>query len=174
MTEKSETGETKTVSKLWPVSSRRQDLRSWSPKAAAVAARHAGALVLGADTVVACGRRILPKPDHRDLARQCLTLLSGRSHRVYGGIALVTPSGAMLRRTILTAVTFKRLSALEIDAYLDGGEWRDKAGAYAIQGHAAAFVRRINGSYSNVVGLPLHETYGLLDGVGYMTPDRGS
>lgn len=136
-------------------------------KAAAVAARQPGALVLAADTVVACGRRILPKAEDAATARECLTLLSGRRHRVFGGVCLITPDGRRLERTVRTDVTFKCLSAMEIDAYLAAGEWDGKAGGYAIQGRAAAFIRWIGGSYSNVVGLPLHETAGLLTGVGY-------
>jgi septum formation protein len=136
-------------------------------KARAVAARHPGAFVLGADTVVACGRRILPKADDAATARRCLALLSGRRHRVHGAIALVTPSGRLASRHVQTVVAFKRLSEVEIAAYLDCGEWRGKAGGYAIQGRAALFVRQIGGSYSNVVGLPLFETASLLAGQGF-------
>ncbi len=134
-------------------------------KALAVASAHPGAAVLAADTVVACGRRILPKPADAGEARRCLERLSGRSHTVYGGITLLV-AGMERSRLVVTRVTFKRLSADEIRDYLAGGEWCDKAGAYAIQGRAAAFVRRLNGSYSNVVGLGLHETAGLLAGHG--------
>jgi nucleoside triphosphate pyrophosphatase len=136
-------------------------------KARAVAPRHAGAFILAADTVVACGRRILPKTEDEAAARTCLTLLSGRRHRVYGGIALIMPDGRCTVRRVLSQVGFKRLSEAEIAAYLAGGEWRGKAGGYAIQGRAAAFVRWISGSYSNVVGLPLYETVQLLAGHGY-------
>ena len=139
-------------------------------KARAVAARHPGAFVLGADTVVACGRRILPKADDAAAARRCLALLSGRRHRVYGGIALMTPSGKLASRHVQTVVAFKRLSEAEIAAYLECGEWRGKAGGYAIQGRAALFVRQIGGSYSNVVGLPLFETASLLAGQGFRLP----
>ena len=135
-------------------------------KAEAVAARHAGAFVLGADTVVACGRRILEKAETEESARHCLSLLSGRRHRVCGGVTVIDPAGRAVSRLVRTAVAFKRLSDEEIAVYLAGGEWRGKAGGYAIQGRAAAFVRFVNGSYSNVVGLPLHETYGLLVGLG--------
>ncbi len=142
-------------------------------KARAVAARHAtryaGALVLGADTVVACGRRILPKADDEAEARTCLSLLSGRRHRVLGGVCVITPDGRAHRRLATTRVAFKRLEALEIENYLASEEWRGKAGAYAIQGRAAAFVARVNGSYSNVVGLPLFETAALLRGLGLRT-----
>ena len=135
-------------------------------KAEAVAARHPGAFVLGADTVVACGRRILEKAESEEGARRCLSLLSGRRHRVCGGVTVIDPAGRAVSRLVRTAVAFKRLSDEEIAAYLACGEWREKAGGYAIQGRAAAFVRFVGGSYSNVVGLPLHETYGLLVGLG--------
>lgn len=123
--------------------------------------------VLAADTVVACGRRILPKAGDRATARQCLTLLSGRRHRVFGGVALIAADGRRAVRVAVTAVAFRRLTADEIEAYLDGAEWEGKAGGYAIQGRAAAFVRMLVGSYSNVVGLPLFETANLLAGHGY-------
>ena len=135
-------------------------------KAEAVAARHPGAFVLGADTVVACGRRILDKAESEESARRCLSLLSGRRHRVCGGVTVIDPAGRAVSRLVRTAVAFKQLSEDEIAAYLASGEWRGKAGGYAIQGRAAAFVRFVNGSYSNVVGLPLHETYRLLMGLG--------
>ena len=135
-------------------------------KARAVAARHPGAVVLACDTVVACGRRILPKAQDERSARECLTLLSGRRHRVYGGLCIAGPDGRMLERTVLTMVAFKRLSAADIDRYIASGEWDGKAGGYAIQGRAAAFVRSVGGSYSNVVGLPLFETAALLSAFG--------
>ena len=135
-------------------------------KAEAVAARHPGAFVLGADTVVACGRRILDKAESEESARRCLSLLSGRRHRVCGGVTVIDPAGRAVSRLVRTAVAFKQLSEDEMAAYLAGGEWRGKAGGYAIQGRAAAYVRFVNGSYSNVVGLPLHETYRLLTGLG--------
>lgn len=131
-------------------------------KAGAVAATRPDALVLGADTVVALGRRMLPKAETADEARACLELLSGRRHRVLGGVCLVQPGGGQRRRLVETTVAFKRLTGLEIEAYLDSGEWQGKAGGYAIQGQAAAFVRFVNGSYSNVVGLPLFEVAQLL------------
>ncbi len=137
-------------------------------KAAAVAPGHKGAFVLGADTVVACGRRILPKPRTVDDARHCLARLSGRRHRVYGGVAVMDPAGRLRTRLVRTIVTFKRLSADETEAYLASGEWCGKAGGYAIQGRAGAFVRFLGGSHSNVVGLPLYETYGLLAGLGLL------
>jgi nucleoside triphosphate pyrophosphatase len=141
-------------------------------KARAVAARAPGAFVLGADTVVACGRRILGKPATEDEARRCVALLSGRRHRVFGGIAVVTPAGKYASRHVETAVLFKRLTRDEIDDYIASGEWRDKAGGYAIQGLAARFARGIVGSYSNVVGLPLYETVSLLVGQGYTPAAR--
>ena len=135
-------------------------------KARSVARRHPDAWILAADTVVACGRRVLPKPATADEARDCLALLSGRRHRVFGGIHAIDPAGRERARGVATAVVFKRLTADEIEAYLAGGEWRDKAGGYAIQGSAGAFVRSLNGSYFNVVGLPLYETATLLEGLG--------
>ena len=123
--------------------------------------------VLAADTIVAVGRRILGKAEDEAAARKMLALLSGRRHRVTTGIALITPAAKLVTRAVTTSVTFKRLSDAEIDAYVASGEWRDKAGAYAIQGRAGAFVKSINGSYSNVVGLPLMETKGLLEAHGY-------
>ena len=136
-------------------------------KAKLVAARHPGAFVLGADTVVGCGRRILPKAESLAEARHCLALLSGRRHRVHGGIAVVTPAGRCVARHVTTAVVMKRIVAQELEAYLASEEWHGKAGGYAIQGRAARFVREIIGSYSNVVGLPLFETIALLEGLGF-------
>jgi septum formation protein len=126
-----------------------------------------GAYVLAADTVVAVGRRIMPKAEMLDEAAQCLRLLSGRNHRVYTGICLVTPKGAFRQRLIETRVRFKRLSKEDLEAYLASGEWRGKAGGYAIQGLAGTFVVKMVGSYTNVVGLPLYETMSLLGGEGY-------
>ncbi len=123
--------------------------------------------ILAADTVVALGRRILPKAEMLDQASQCLRLLSGRSHRVYTGVTLVTPKGLMRHRLVETRLRFKRLSRDEMEAYLASGEWRGKAGGYAIQGLAGTFVVKLIGSYSNVVGLPLYETVSLLTGEGY-------
>ncbi len=125
------------------------------------------AYVLAADTVVAVGRRILPKPEVMDEASACLRLLSGRTHRVYTGVCLVTPRDALRTRLIETRVRFKRLSNDDIEAYLASGEWRGKAGGYAIQGLAGSFVTKIVGSYTNVVGLPLYETTTLLAGEGF-------
>lgn len=143
-------------------------------KARAVAADCAGCFVLGADTVVARGRRILPKPADAETARHCLAMLSGARHRVYGGVALIAPDGRCAQRLATTVVAFKRLTTREIDAYVASGEWHDKAGGYAIQGRAAAFVRTIIGSYSNVVGLPLFETCALLDGLAGARPAEPS
>jgi septum formation protein len=131
-------------------------------KLAVVAPRHPEALVLAADSVVAVGRRILPKVETKDEALRCLRLLSGRRHRVLGGLALAVPGGKPRTRLVETVVRFKRLEPAEVDAYLASGEWQGKAGGYAIQGRAAAFVAFISGSYSNVVGLPLFETATLL------------
>ncbi len=136
-------------------------------KADAIARRRPDAFVLAADTVVACGRRVLPKVTDQAAARAALLTLSGRRHRVHTAISLIAPSGRRHGRLVTTVVAFKRLSEAEIARYLASGEWRDKAGGYAIQGRAAAFVPWINGSYSNVVGLPLHEVAGLLEGCGY-------
>ncbi|MQA65352.1 MAG: septum formation protein Maf [Alphaproteobacteria bacterium] len=127
---------------------------------------NAEAFVLAADTVVACGRRILPKAEDEATARHCLALLSGRRHRVVGGICLRAPDGTRHERLVTTTVSFARLGAADIDSYLASGEWQGKAGGYAIQGRAAVFVRAISGSYSNVVGLSLHETEKLLRGCG--------
>jgi len=131
------------------------------------APNHPGVFTLAADTVVSVGRRILPKCELAEEAAACLNLLSGRSHRVYTGVTLVTPKGAERRRLVETRVRFKRLSDAEMSAYLASGEWRGKAGGYAIQGLAGAFVVNLIGSYSGVVGLPLHETMQMLAGEGY-------
>jgi septum formation protein len=145
-------------------------MRLAEEKARAVMPRHPGAYILAADTVVACGRRILPKPADAATARACLTLLSGRRHRVLSGIALASPDQHLTLRRVDSQVAFKRLSEAETLAYLRSGEWRGKAGGYAIQGRAAALVRWMSGSYSNVVGLPLFETAQLLSGRGYRSP----
>ncbi|MBN35240.1 MAG: septum formation protein Maf [Rhodospirillaceae bacterium] len=134
-------------------------------KARAVASGESDTVVLAADTVVALGRCALPKTTDRQEARHCLGLLSGRRHVVYGGLCVVAGE-RMWQRHVTTRVGFKRLSDQEIDWYLDSGEWDGKAGGYAVQGRAAAFVSFLNGSYSNVVGLPLHETMGLLQAAG--------
>src|SRR6188474_292033 len=126
-----------------------------------------GAYIISADTVVAVGRRILPKAELLDEAGQCLRLLSGRNHRVHTAICLVTPNGAFRQRLVETRVRFKRLSEEDIEAYLGSGEWRGKAGGYAAQGIAGTFIAKIVGSYSSVVGLPLYEVTTLLAGEGY-------
>jgi len=131
-------------------------------KLAVVAPRHPETLVLAADSVVAVGRRILPKAETKDEALSCLELLSGRRHKVLGGLALAVPGGKVRTRLVETVVRFKRLEPKEIEAYVASGEWQGKAGGYAIQGRAAEFVAFISGSYSNVVGLPLFETAALL------------
>jgi septum formation protein len=123
--------------------------------------------ILSADTVVAVGRRILEKTDYTQDASAALHLLSGRGHWVYTGICLVTPGGQFRQKVVETKVRFKRLSTREIENYIASGQWRGKAGAYAIQGIAGAFVQKLVGSYSNVVGLPLHEVTGLLAGEGF-------
>lgn len=136
-------------------------------KASAIAQNHPDSFILAADTVVACGRRILPKPADKIETKQCLEILSGRRHRVISGVCVIDPSGRQRARISTTTVTFKQLSPSEIDVYLKSEEWRGKAGGYAAQGLAAVFIRFINGSYSNVVGLPLFETVNLLAGAGY-------
>jgi septum formation protein len=142
-------------------------MRLAQEKARAIIPRHPGAYILAADTVVACGRRILPKTEDEANARSCLEMLSGRRHRVHGGIAMVSPDGRLVSRRVDSQVSFKRLSEAEIRAYLCTGEWQGKAGGYAIQGRAASLIRWVSGSYSNVVGLPLFETVQLLAGRGY-------
>lgn len=133
---------------------------------AAAAASDEG-FVLAGDTVVAVGRRILPKTEDEPAARKCLELLSGRRHRVFSAIALRAPDGALRERLSETIVRFKRLSGEEVDAYIDGGEWHGKAGGYAIQGAAEGLVAWIQGSHSGVVGLPLFETRALLKAAGF-------
>jgi septum formation protein len=136
-------------------------------KAEAVAAKEADALVLAADTVVAVGRRILPKVEDEATLRACMKLLSGRRHRVLTGIALAIPGHGVRERLVETMIAMKRLSNQEIDFYASHGEWRGKAGGYALQGYGEVYVRHIAGSYSNVVGLPLAETRVLLKSAGY-------
>ena len=136
-------------------------------KAQRVAAKEPDALVLGADTVVAVGRRILPKVEDEATLRACMKLLSGRRHRVFTGVALVVPGKAVRERLVETIIAIKRLSDEEIDYYADHGEWRGKAGGYALQGYGEVYVRHIAGSYSNVVGLPLAQTRQLLKSAGY-------
>lgn len=132
----------------------------------------AGAYMVSADTVVACTGRILPKAETPEDAEACLRLLSGRSHIVMTGVAVANPQGTIRTRLVETRVRFKHLSLDEINAYLESGEWRGKAGGYAIQGLAGVFILRLVGSYTNVVGLPLYETVSLLEGAGF--PVRGN
>ncbi len=136
-------------------------------KAAAIAKIHLDAFVLAADTVVALGRRVLEKPVDEAEARSFLTKLSGRRHSVIGGICVIAPDGNTLRQAIVTKVKFKRLTPQDIDDYIASGEWQGKAGGYAIQGRAGAFVPWISGSYSNVVGLSLSDALNMLTGAGY-------
>lgn len=136
-------------------------------KLAAVAPQHPDRFVLAADTVVAVGRRLLGKADSADDAERHLRLLSGRRHRVMTSVAIAAPDGRQIARTVTTNVVFKRLHPDEISAYIASDEWLDKAGSYAIQGRADAFVVRIDGSYSNIVGLPLQTTVAMLRGLGW-------
>ena len=136
-------------------------------KANAVAQHHADALVLAADTVVAVGRRILPKVEDEATLRACMALLSGRRHRVLTAVALAIPGGTVRERLVETEIVMKRLADDEINFYARHGEWQGKAGGYALQGYGEVYVRRIAGSYSNVVGLPLAETRNLLKAAGY-------
>ena len=136
-------------------------------KANVVASRSTGSYVLAADTAVACGRRILPKSEDEETARNCLTLLSGRAHRVFTGVALARPDGAVISRIVETRVKLRRLDQASIDEYVRSGEWNGKAGGYGIQGLFAKHVVSIIGSYANIVGLPLYETANMLSGAGY-------
>ena len=142
-------------------------LRMAEEKARAIAASYPGQIILSGDTVVAVGQRVLPKTQTRDEAHKCLTLLSGRRHRVYGGVALIRPENPEhpVERSyvVQTVVQFKRLSQTEITAYLESEEWLGKAGGYAIQGKAARLIRFISGSYSNIVGFDLYTVAKLLD-----------
>ncbi len=136
-------------------------------KAEAIREAHKDSFILAADTVVGCGRRILDKTEDADHARECLHTLSGRRHHVYGGIALIAPDGKTLTRLDDTVVQFKRLTPQEIETYIESGEWQGKAGGYAIQGLAASYIKFIQGSYSNVVGLSLYDTMNMLNGLGF-------
>ena len=137
-------------------------------KAAKVAGDNPDNVILAADTVVGVGRRILPKAETLDQAKYCLNLLSGRGHRVFTAVALIKADGDMISRVVETRLTMKRLSSVELKSYLDSGEWEGKAGGYGIQGMAEAYISKLIGSYSNVVGLPLFETRNLLQGAGYL------
>jgi septum formation protein len=146
---------------------REHALRLSREKASAVAAQEPDALVLAADTVVAVGRRILPKVEDEATLRACMKLLSGCRHRVMTGVALAVPGAGIRERLVETMIAMKRLSEEEIEYYARNGEWRGKAGGYALQGYGEVYVRHIAGSYSNVVGLPLAETRILLKSAGY-------
>lgn len=149
---------------------RRLALRLAIDKAAAVAMRQAGAHVLAADTVVALGRRVLPKADAPEEVAACLRLLSGRAHRVLTGVCAIGPDGRQAARLVDSKVHFKRLTGVEIDRYVEAGEGIGKAGGYAVQGLAGGFVVELHGSYSGVVGLPLYQACNLLAGLGYRRP----
>lgn len=146
-------------------------LRLAEGKARAIAATHPGQFILAADTTVTVGRRILEKPADEAEVRKFLELLSGRRHRVLGGIAVMTPDGKLITRAVSTVVAFKRLTKDEIDGYVASGQWRGKAGGYGIQEKAGAFVTFINGSYSNIVGLSLYDTMVILNGNGFKVTD---
>lgn len=149
---------------------RQQALRLARAKAEMVHARRPDAYVVAADTVVAVGRRVLPKALTEAQARRCLGLLAGRAHRVLTGVAVIAPNGRLASRLSETRLKFKRLTTAELDLYLAGGEWSGKAGGYGIQGAAGAFVTELSGSYTGVVGLPLYETACLLEGLGFRRP----
>ena len=149
---------------------RRLALRLAGAKAMGLAARHADSYVLAADTVVALGRRILPKAESAEAVRDCLQLLSGRAHRVLTALNVIAPGGRQSRRLVETRVHFKRLTPADLADYLASGEGVGKAGGYAIQGRAGGFVTALQGSYSGVVGLPLYEAANLLAGLGYRRP----
>ena len=142
-------------------------LRLAHEKAIKVASDNPDSIILAADTVVGVGRRILPKTETIDEARQCLELMSGRGHRVFTGVAVIKANGEKISRVVETRLKMKRLSDAELSQYLDSGEWKGKAGGYGIQGRAGAFISNLIGSYTNVVGLPLFETRNLLTGAGY-------
>ncbi len=141
-------------------------LRLSCEKAAKVAQTHSGQIILASDTVVGVGRRILPKTEDRASAETCLRLLSGRSHRVFTGVAVIDANGILRSRLSETRLKMKRLSEREITQYLESGEWNGKAGGYGIQGRAGAFIHHISGSYTGVVGLPVYETRNLLHAAG--------
>jgi len=149
---------------------RRLALRLAQEKAAAVAARHPDAYVLGSDTLVAVGRRVLGKPQDEADARRMLRLLSGRSHRVLTGVAVVAPGGRTAARVVESRITFKRLTDAETDGFIASRDWEDAAGGYKIHQRAGAFVTFLQGSFTGVVGLPLYETLALLNGLGWRPP----
>lgn len=138
-------------------------------KARAIASKNPDRFILAADTVVARGSKLLEKAADENEARAFLTILSGRKHDVIGGICVIAPSGKESVRTVKTTLAFKKLTPAEIDAYVASSEWKGKAGGYGIQGRAAAFVRSMTGSYSNVVGLSLYDTIQILNGLGFNT-----
>lgn len=144
--------------------------RMAAEKAAAIAQRHPESAILSGDTVVAVGRRILPKAQSAADARMCLDLLSGRRHHVLSAISLTLPDGRSLHRLSESTVAFKRLHTQEVDAYIASDEWDGKAGGYAIQGRAEALIRAIAGSYSGIMGLPLYETRSILISAGLLNP----
>ncbi len=146
---------------------RQHALRLAKEKAVAISGQNAGAIVIGSDTVVGVGRRILPKTETAEEAEHCLRLMSGRSHRVYTGVAVIDRHGELRSRVSETKVKFKVLSEPEIKSYLDSNEWKGKAGGYGIQGLAGTLIRDLSGSYSGVVGLPVYETRNLLTAAGY-------
>ncbi len=137
-------------------------------KAQIIANKHPGIFIIAADTVVACGRRALPKAETENQARDCLTLLSGRRHHVYGGICVITDTGKTITRLCDTTVKFKSLTKQETQTYIESGEWQDKAGGYAIQGLAGAYIKSIQGSYSNVVGLSLYDILQIVKGNNFL------
>lgn len=136
-------------------------------KARKIAEAHPDSFTLAADTVVACGRKLLDKSETEDQARSYLHALSGRRHKIYGGISIIAPGGKTVSRIVETVVQFKKLSPQEIESYLSSGEWKGKAGGYGIQGLAAAYIKYLSGSYSNVVGLSLYDTIQILEGLGF-------
>lgn len=143
-------------------------LRLACEKATKISGDFPNHIVLAADTAVSVGRRILPKAQTIADAKYCLQLISGRSHRVFTGVALVKSNGELLKRVVETRLKVKRLSEVELKNYIQSREWQGKAGGYSIQGSAESFVTKIVGSYSNVVGLPLYETRNMLQGSGYI------
>ncbi|MGB0908644.1 MAG: Maf family protein [Maricaulaceae bacterium] len=142
-------------------------LRLAQEKALRISADHAGSIIIAADTVVGVGRRILPKTEIETEARQCLNLMSGRAHRVFTGVCVISADGTARTRVSETRLKMKRLSPAEIEAYIECGEWKGKAGGYGIQGRAGAFIHALSGSYTGVVGLPVYETRQLLLASGY-------
>lgn len=147
-------------------------LRLAREKGLAVKDNYKGHFILSADTVVACGRRILPKAETKEQALECLKLLSGRRHHVYGGICIITNQGKIITRLCDTIVKFKKLSPKEINFYIESREWEGKAGGYAVQGLAASYIAFLQGSYSNVVGLSLYDIMQILDGNGFFKDTR--